>query len=157
MKNLLLFIIIFPCLGFTSLPLELVGEWKAIGYYYEDQFIQPSDPQLTLLFSFNNDGTHRLFWQMKGESSFCERKGDWYLEGDQLFVHTTWVNPANGPSCSADPDMQLNLKTQSTISITDEHKLWIQIPFSDSYMIYVWELVQSDKRSTRSIDLFSPK
>jgi hypothetical protein len=117
---------------------EMVGSWLAVGYYYEDQFIQPPDPQLTLTFDFMQDGTHRLFWRMKGETTFCERKGTWHLKDDQLFIEATWVNPENGPQCSGDPDMQVGTKTQSPVSIQNE-QLWIELPFGDSVMIYVWD------------------
>lgn len=117
---------------------ELTGSWRAVGYYYQDQFIQPPDPQLTLTFDFLADGTHRLFWKMKGETTFCERKGTWLLKEDQLFIESTWVNPDNGPQCNGDPDMKVGTKTQSKISIQNE-QLWIELPFGDSLMIYVWD------------------
>lgn len=136
----LLAIIIGPLILWTSsasaVPLQ--GSWQAIGYYYEGQFIQPPDAQLILTFDFFADGTHRLFWRIKTESKFCERKGLWRVDGDQLFIEVTWVNPENGPTCSQDPDMQMGLKTQSTVDVKAS-QLFIEMPFSDSIIIYVWD------------------
>lgn len=134
-------LIFFSAMVFSSPLAETIpGHWQAVGYYYENEFIKPPDPQLALSFEFWADGTHRLHWQMKGEKHFCERKGLWFLDGDQLFIEVTWINPENGPGCGADPDMKLGLKTQSTIQIVNE-QLWIQIPFAEKYLIYVWDRV----------------
>lgn len=120
--------------------LEILGHWQAIGYFYQEQFVQPPDPQLTLTFDFYKDGTHRLYWKMKTEKTFCERKGTWRVEGDQLFVEVTWLNPKNGSQCSEDPDMHIGQKTQSKIRIKDS-QLFVEIPFSDSVIIYVWNAI----------------
>lgn len=141
MSAFLIFINIISFFSPTSAASEtLTGSWQAVGYYYENQFIQPPDPQLTLTFDFFEDGTHRLFWRMKGESTFCERKGTWRLESDQLFIEATWVNPENGPQCSGDPDMKVGTKTQSTVSFQND-QLWIELPFANSIMIYVWDRI----------------
>lgn len=137
MFSLLVLFIISSFNVFAETTTSLAGDWQAIGYYYEDNFVQPEDPQLTLIFNFNDDGTHRLYWKLKGENSFCERKGLWNQQDDQLFIEVTWVNPENGPSCSADPDMKVGLKTQSAIRFMND-QLWIEIPFSDTYITYVW-------------------
>lgn len=138
MIYLIMFLLLIPSYVSAAPPEQpLVGSWQAIGYYYENNFIQPDDPQLTLVFDFFPDGTHRLFWKLKGENSFCERKGLWRTEEDQLFIEVTWVNPDNGASCSSDPDMKNGLKTQSKISFVND-QLWLEIPFSDTYMTYVW-------------------
>lgn len=137
---------IFAVLPFSvlaSFSEDIIGSWQATGYYYEDQLVEPSDPQLTLIFDFFADGTHRLYWQQKGETAFCERRGAWYVSGDQLFLEATWINPENGSFCSADPDMKLGVQTQSTISF-ESSNLHIQMPFSDTYIIYVWEPVFTD-------------
>ncbi len=124
----------------SSSAVPIVGSWQAIGYYYDGQFTQPPDPQLILSFDFLEDGTHRLFWRLITETKFCERKGLWRLEGDQLFIEVTWVNPDNGPTCGQDPDMQKGLKTQSTVDIKSS-QLFIEMPFSDSVIIYVWDSI----------------
>ncbi len=141
MSVFLVFLNIISFFSLSSAATEtLTGSWQAVGYYYENQFIQPPDPQLTLTFDFFENGTHRLFWRMKGESTFCERKGTWRLDGDQLFIEATWVNPENGPQCSGDPDMKVGTKTQSTVSFQND-QLWIELPFANSIMIYVWDRI----------------
>ena len=59
---------------------------------------------------------------------------------DQLFIEATWVNPDNGPQCGGDPDMKVGMKSQSTIGIHNE-QLWIELPFGNSVMIYVWDQI----------------
>ncbi|MBY0314878.1 MAG: lipocalin family protein [Bdellovibrionales bacterium] len=120
---------------------QILGTWQAFGYYYEDQWIQPDDPQLKMTFNFYGDGTHRLYWQLKTQKNFCENRGNWKIEGDQLILHVTWLNPENGSDCSSDPDMQLGKKTQTAIEIKED-KLFIKIPLADEFLIYVWSIVE---------------
>lgn len=133
-------LILSPFLWAQNFSAEIVGSWKAIGYFYEGQFVQPEDPQLTLTFDFYADGTHRLYWKMKTDKFFCERKGLWRVEGDQLFMEVTWVNPESGSSCFQDPDMQMGKKTQSRIEVKN-NQLLLEIPFSDSVIIYVYDFI----------------
>lgn len=118
---------------------ELIGKWQAVGYIYQDTFIQPPDPQLTLIFEFFEDGTNRLFWQMKNETSFCERKGEWKVVKGILHETIVWVNPNNGMGCSGDPDMEIGRENQAPFWRQDT-QLFVEIPLGDETLVYVWEL-----------------
>lgn len=123
----------------TSAPEALIGKWKAIGYFYQNEFIQPPDPQLTLTFEFLEDGTDILFWQMKGNKSFCERKGKWSVKDETLYDEIIWINPENGMDCSGDPDMELGRINESHFWRHDG-QLFVEIPLADEFLIYVWSL-----------------
>lgn len=142
-----LFFNILLSLSFAQMPLptdnntaaDLMGDWKAIGYYYQGQWMPPNDPKMLLRFDFFKDGTNRLFWQREGEKSFCERKGMWFVFEGALHDEVSWVNPENGMDCGSDPDMQMGKVSQS-VFWRDQGRMYLKIPLSDEYLYYVWEL-----------------
>lgn len=142
---------LFIAVGFAQMPpptennteSDLYGKWKAIGYYYQDHFIQPEDPKVILLYEFLKDGTDKLFWQYKGETTFCERKGLWFVFEGHLHDEVYWINPDNGMDCGADPDMQMGRVTQ-TYFWRDQNRLYIQIPLADEFLYYVWEIQEPE-------------
>jgi hypothetical protein len=118
---------------------DLVGKWVAIGYFHNDDWIQPEDPQIKITYEFREDGTDTLFWQRQGNTAFCERKGEWSVSNGILQDEVTWVNPKNGMDCGSDPDMQLGKVTQSEFW-RNENQMFLKIPFAAEFLIYVWEL-----------------
>jgi hypothetical protein len=123
----------------TSTSDDLIGKWQAIGYFYQGTFIQPPDPQLTLTFEFFQDGSDILFWQRKGEKTFCERKGSWFVQNEILHDEIVWINPENGMDCGGDPDMELGRINESHFRRKD-NQLFVDIPLADEYLTYVWDL-----------------
>ena len=123
---------------------DLYGKWKAIGYYHQDHFEQPEIPKVTITYHFFEDGTNILFWQHRGESTYCERKGLWFVFEGYLHDEVAWVNPSNGIDCGADPDMQLGRVAQ-TFFWRDQNLLYVKIPFADDFLYYVWELQETEE------------
>lgn len=119
---------------------SLVGTWQYVGFHYEGRDYPNPNPDLTLLFTFNADGTSHLYWSRKNESGFCERRGIYRLDGDLLWQKTTWVNPENDRSCAMDSDMQPDRETTTTIRL-QEDKLAFVLHLDDQEFLYKLERV----------------
>lgn len=118
---------------------DIIGNWQAVGYFYNDDWIQPENLKTTLIFEFFEDGTNRLFWKLINDPRFCERKGKWTVSNGLLHDEVIWVNPDNGLDCGGDPDMQLGSKASSEFWRNGD-QLFVKIPFSSEFLIYVWQL-----------------
>ncbi len=147
MRQLKLWILIFIVGGINSLSLaasrsdlssSLWGKWRFIGYIYLGQFQEPPNPYLVLTFEFLQDGTDTLHWHRINEDGFCERRGNYSYDGQELVDTITWIHPGNAFECSRDPDMVLG-KTQVTPLRNDEDRLYMDLPLSDEILTYVWE------------------
>jgi hypothetical protein len=101
----------------ADLSHDILGKWRYDGFIYRDHRYPNPNPRLNVEFMFIPDHTARLFWKREDETGFCERKGVWQVEGDLLIQSVNWLNPANDPSCSQDPDMQINRTTQNRIDL----------------------------------------
>ncbi|MBY0384878.1 hypothetical protein K2X05_06940 [bacterium] len=145
---LFLFIFGFQVLAFakSSTSEDLLGKWQALGYYYQGTLIKPDDPRLILTFEFFADESNILYWKNKDESAFCERKGKWLVQDDNLVDEVVWVNPENGMDCGGDPDMQVGKINISRFWVEDG-QLFVEIPLADEYLIYVWNPVVPEQDS----------
>lgn len=139
MRLLGFFIALFP--GFvvakSSLPRDLIGQWQAIGYFYQGTFIEPTEARLLLTFEFLSNGTDILFWKNKDEKSFCERKGTWLVRDQTLIDEVVWTHPENGMDCSGDPDMQIG-KINISYFWVENGQLFVEIPLANEVLVYVW-------------------
>lgn len=99
------------------------GSWVYDGFIYRGERYPNPNPGLRVVFTFYDDGTHRLYWSREGEPGFCERRGPYkFSEGiTQLYIRVDWVNPDNHMSCASDPDMQIGRESTTAVSLTPEH------------------------------------
>lgn len=136
MLSILVTTILFAFSKETGLEV-LIGKWQAIGYLYQEHFIQPPDPQLLLTFEFFPDGTDILYWKNKKEDSFCERYGKWHVKDNLLIDEIVGTNPNNGWDCGGDPDMEIGRINESEFW-REDGKLHTVIPLGDEFIVYVW-------------------
>ena len=115
----------------------LWGKWKFIGYIYEGIFQQPPNPNLVLTFEFFEDGTDILKWYRLNEPGFCERRGRYTFDGQQLTDQILWVNPKNAFECMRDPDMTPG-RTQVTALRREANELHMDLPLAEQTLTYVW-------------------
>jgi hypothetical protein len=150
MKLVLLFFLTIPTSFLwakSSTQADLIGKWQAIGYFYQGTFIEPAEARMILTFEFFQNGTNILFWQIKGEKSFCERKGKWLVQDEMLVDEVYWVNPENGMDCGGDPDMQVGKINVSHFWV-EKGQLFVEIPLASEYLIYVWNPVTASTVTT---------
>lgn len=114
----------------------ILGTWHYAGFEYQNHFYANPNPKLTVQFDFNSDHTSRLYWHRADESAFCERRGTWNLQGDELIQTVTWLNPANDSSCGQDSDMQMNRTTDNRISFT-ANQLDLHMSLDGEDFIYI--------------------
>lgn len=120
-----------------------MGKWHFIGFIYHGQFRLPLTPNLFLTFTFQNDGTSILFWNRTGEPGFCERKGRFSIEQENLVDEVVWVNPKNSIDCGQDPDMQMGKKSTNAISLKEE-KFHLEIGLAGEPFTYVFERLETE-------------
>lgn len=131
----LLFLMSGPAAS-ADLNHDIVGEWRYKGFIYRGQYYPNPNPKLDVEFKFNSDHTARLFWKREDEIGFCERKGDWWVKSELLIQSVTWLNPDNAPSCSQDPDMQMNRITENRIEISGT-QLNLHLDLNGQDFIYI--------------------
>lgn len=119
-------------------PKNLVGEWDAIGYFAQDDFVPAMDPNFHLKYEFLIDGTSIMSWEKTDTKLSCKRKGNWSIKDEWLIDETIWIDPSNSMTCSSDPDMEPN-KITWTEFLRCENLLFTKFPFINDYLIYVWE------------------
>lgn len=98
--------------------LTIIGTWQYAGFRYNGDTYPNPNPNLVLKFSFDAEGNSHLIWYRTNEPGFCERRGEYRVNGDELWQKTTWVNPENDRSCASDPDMQLARETTTRFLLT---------------------------------------
>lgn len=121
-------------------PADLIGRWVYVGFIHDGKRFDRPNPDLMLFFSFNEEGIHQLYWSRRGEPGFCERRGPYHLENDELWQKVTWLNPKNDFSCGQDPDMQLNRETTNLVSLQDQ-ELGIHMDLNGKEFIYLLQKV----------------
>lgn len=123
---------------------SIVGNWQYDGFFYEGNRYPNPNPKLVLTFTFNADGSERLYWARSGEKGFCERKGTYLITGDTLEQNATWINPDNDASCAQDPDMQMGQKTKNQFSLgPDGKELNIHMDIDGKPFIYILKQITS--------------
>lgn len=117
-------------------PRSLKGEWRFSEMIYRGQIMPLPNPDLNLTWTFFENGTERLYWGRKGESSFCERFAHYELRDDKIIETVFAVNPQNGIECANDPDMQVGRQTSNTIEIKN-NQIHFHMQMGDEELIYV--------------------
>jgi hypothetical protein len=123
----------------ASGPAPWLGTWLYKKLYFREQTMPPMNPNLRLYFEFREDGTDRVYWRYEGEAGFCERLGRYRFEEGVLIDEITWVNPANAPGCSRDPDMQEGRKTRTPAEVHDSGEFWLHLSLSGEDLVYIFE------------------
>lgn len=139
------FLAAVPAAATPDAATVLDGRWKFAKMRYQDQLLDPPNPDLHIFFEFWGDGSDRLSWSRVGEKGFCDRRGKFAVGADRFTEVITWVNPANNPECGRDPDMQLGRETTNVYRIA-EGRLEIDGNLGDETLTYIWER-QSDGKS----------
>lgn len=124
---------------------EIVGTWVVYKLILDGVERPPFNPDLIIEFTFNDDGTSRLYWHREGERGFCERYGLYAFDGEHLRETITWVNPANNSDCARDPDMQFGRETFQPARI-ENGDLHTFFEVDDQTLVFVWRKVISDGR-----------
>ncbi len=125
-----------------SIPPWIFGNWKFIGFFYQNQFKAPLNPNLNIIFHFESDGTDYLYWNRTGEPGFCERKGHFSISGTNYNDEVLWTNPHNAIDCSQDPDMQVGKKTSTEIELIDG-KIRLNLGLGDEPFYYIFEPIDT--------------
>ena len=116
---------------------SLVGEWKFTSVFYRGQELPAPNPDLNLRYTFNADGTSRMYWDRANRAGFCERQGRYLIHDEILTDEVTWINPQNDSSCHQDPDMQVG--TRSSVPFRFDHdRLVLDLPLGDESIGYIW-------------------
>lgn len=139
-----------PSVGLGDSNALLWGKWKFIGYIYEGVFQPPPNPNLILTFEFFEDGTDVLKWYRINEPGFCERRGRYSFDGEQLTDHIFWVNPKNAFECMRDPDMTPG-RTQVTALRREDNELHMDLPLSEQTLTYVWGKQESTAEASKKL------
>lgn len=126
-----LFSTVVLLLGLGAIPAHsssVVGEWSYDGFFYDGHRYPNPNPDLSLTFTFRENGISRLYWERTDESGFCEREALYELRGEFLYQKVIWLNPKNLPSCSKDPDMHMGQETESRFEVnTEELRLFFDL------------------------------
>jgi hypothetical protein len=145
MKTLFSFLVFV--LGFAAMAADvndnaqIYGTWLHYRVIYKGVERDPFNPDLKLTYTFNSDGTDRLFWNRKGEEQrFCERQGNYTYENQILEDQVKWVNPANASECAQDPDMQLGKITKTPV-VLKNGDMHLTMRLGEEELIYIWKLV----------------
>lgn len=104
------------CLASPSLE----GTWRYDGFFYQGHRYENPNPDLTLTFTFLNNGLDRLYWARVGDNGFCEREAHYTSADNQLYQQVTWVNPKNRSECSKDPDMNLGAESLVNFEVLED-------------------------------------
>lgn len=120
----------------AELPTTLKGQWRFSEMIYRGQTLPLPNPDLNLSWTFFENGTERLYWNRKGEVSFCERFAHYELRDDKILETVFAVNPKNGIECANDPDMQMGRQTSNTIEIKGD-RIHFHMQMGDEELIYV--------------------
>jgi hypothetical protein len=139
----LIFMKCTPAFADADMDSILIGDWQYDGFFYRDHRYPNPNPDLTVLFSFNSDHTHRLYWKRADETKFCERRGTWSIRGELLEQEVTWLNPDNDSSCAQDPDMQPHQTTQTRFKV-DDHELGFYLNLDDQTFIYILKRIDAN-------------
>jgi hypothetical protein len=115
---------------------DILGEWTYDGFLYEGTRYPKPNPDLTLTFTFYEDGTDRLYWHRAGETAFCERLAEYSADDSHLVQKVIWVNPANGHECSSDTDMRMGLETDTEFSFSGD-ELWLHLELNGKPFFYI--------------------
>lgn len=116
---------------------SLFGVWQFTGLRYQGQEIPPPNPDLVIIYQFDDDGHSRLYWTRKDQSGFCERRGLFVATQTQFLDYISWVNPKNRGDCGQDPDMQLGRSVLNTYRVKDG-RFELDLPLSDDVLTYIW-------------------
>lgn len=127
---------------------QMLGSWVFTKMIYEDNELDPPNPDLRLTFTFFDNGTSRLYWDRKNVPGFCESFSAWTLNPEnqaaaistKLMLNTFALNPNNNGDCSKDPDMQLGQKPGVNIWIKDQ-RLFMVIMLADQDLTYVFNKI----------------
>lgn len=117
-------------------PATIFGVWKYSELIYRGQILPLPNPDLNLTWTFFDNGTERLHWTEKGETSFCERFAHYELRDDKIFETVFAINPRNGPECAKDPDMQVGRETSNKIEI-QERQILFHMQMGDEEVVYI--------------------
>ncbi len=131
----------------STVPEDILGEWKYVGYIYDEIVYPTPNPGLFLTFTFLADNNVRLYWKRADEDYFCERSAKYIIDGDKLYQEVNWVNPGNHFTCGSDPDMQLGRKTENRFEIK-ENQLLLYLELSGKPFIYVLERIAKAPTTT---------
>ena len=121
---------------------DIVGEWRFVGMIYEGQHMPPRDARLDLRYSFGADGKSHMIWTYDNDATFCDRRGEYKIEGSKLLDHTLWINPKNRSDCGSDSDMQLDKTTRAPFRLVDA-MFELDIPFGSGWITYEWARQES--------------
>jgi hypothetical protein len=122
--------------------LTIIGTWQYAGFRYDGDTYPKPNPNLILKFTFDADGKSHLIWYRTNEAGFCEKRGEYQVQGDKLWQKTTWVNPANDRSCSSDPDMHPGRET-TTRFLLSEGELAFVLSLDGRDLFYLLRPVQN--------------
>lgn len=146
MKKILLCLIFF--LSFKAQAVsdgsEFFGKWLYYKMVYKGELIDPLNPQLVMIFTFQENGINNLSFHKNDEEGFCERTAVWMYDDAKKELHqqVTWANPANRADCSNDPDFQVGHESFSPFKL-DQGQLYLSVPLSDETVQLVWKKLVS--------------
>ena len=121
---------------FAEGPEDLIGYWQYDGFFYEDNRYANPNPDLNLIFRFEENGTSHLVWTRKNDGEFCERHAQYVADAQTLSQTVSWVNPKNSKACAADQDMQLGRQTETHYEFHGE-ELWLQFDLNGKPFFYI--------------------
>lgn len=116
---------------------SLFGVWQFTAIRYQGTEMPPPNPNLVIIYQFDDDGHNRLFWARKDEKGFCERRGLYVATQSEFLDYITWVNPKNRGDCGQDPDMHLGRLVKNTYRVADG-RFELDLPLGDETLTYIW-------------------
>ncbi len=107
---------------------SVLGAWKYIGYLYQGHLFSPQDPELQMMFVFENERHVRLSWKTSGGKVQCARIAEYkILDKNILRQKNIWIDPKNHGSCQSDGDMVLGYESSSFFQIAEGEKIHPQL------------------------------
>lgn len=118
----------------------LLGTWQFQLIRYRGKEMPRPNPHLILTLQFGADGVDVLRWSREGEPGFCERKARYVFADEKLTQEVFWINPDNAPECAKDPDMQLNVKSETPARLA-AGRFETDFKLDDEPLIYLWSKI----------------
>lgn len=116
---------------------SLIGLWFFVGMIYNGHWTDPLNPNLRIIYYFENQSENWLTYYREGEVGFCRRKAEYGVKGELLMQKIVQVDEKNNDSCSQDTDMRLG-NTSQTPYVIEGDRLYLQVPFGEEKMQLVF-------------------
>lgn len=109
---------------------SLIGLWFFVGMIYNGHWSDPLNPNLRIIYYFENVSENWLTYYREDEAGYCRRKAEYSIQGNLLIQTITQVDEKNNISCGQDTDMRLGNVSQTSFLVQGD-RLYLQVPLGE--------------------------